>query len=125
RRRLRAASQRRQQVVGDVTLRNAKAHRALAVDIDLQRRKIENLRDVSVDDARNALQHAKQLLPGSVAALQIGVLDLDVDRRREAKIQHLTDDVSGLEIEDQTREIVGELLADEFLVVVRGSMRFS
>src|SRR6478735_6904246 len=50
-----SAGERREHVVGDVALGDAHPRGALAIDVDLDRRKVQHLGDAGIDHARNLL----------------------------------------------------------------------
>ena len=94
--------------------------RAQPVDVHLQRRVVQHLHQVRVGDARDLGACARSnCRPRPVARSKFDVLDLHVDRRRQAEIQHLADDVGGLEIEDAAGELVRAAGADGADVVDR------
>ena len=67
----------------------------------------------AIGDAGDLLHRLQQLWRASRSArLKFGVLDLHVDRRGQAEIQHLADDVGGLEIELRSRERLSAARAD-------------
>ena len=99
RRGLEAAAQGVQHAVRDVALGQPVLLRLGAVDGDLEVRIVERLLDARIDDARH-LAHLLENLVGDLAvAVDVGAVDLDVDRRRQAEIQDLGHDVRGQEIE--------------------------
>ena len=61
--------------------------------------------DVRIGDPRDRLHPLHELLCQAIGTIEIHILDLHVDRCRQAKIQHLTDDIRGLEIEDASRKL--------------------
>ena len=98
--------QRGQHVVGHVALAMPSFGGAQPVHVHLQRRDSP----APAPDARSATPGiiciaAQQLLrQHHRTRSKFDVLDLDVDRRGQAEIQHLADDVGGLEIERRCRE---------------------
>src|SRR5262249_57005379 len=105
-------------------LRDAKFRRALAVDLDIERREVEHLRYARVDHARDALDHLQELLRSRIRALQILILDLNRDRGGQTEIEHLAHDIGGLEIDGRAGEFVGKLLAYQPAIMLRRLVRF-
>ena len=104
RRGLEAAAQRIQHAARDVALGQPVLLRLGAVDVDLEIGVVEILLDARVDDARHRA-HLLQDLVGDVAVVvDVGAVDLDVDRRRQAEVQDLGDHVGRQRIERDARE---------------------
>lgn len=79
--------------VRHVALGDAEQLRARAVDIDVESRVAVRLRDPRVDHARNIANLAQQTIRVGVVGGQVIAANLQVDRRRRAEVQDLTDDV--------------------------------
>ena len=112
----RARGQRCQQVIGDIALRHAKPCGALSIHVDLQRRVVHHLRNVAVHHAGNFTQRGQELLSGRVGAREIRIRDLDIDRRRKTEVEHLADDIGGLEVEGRARIVLGQPVTDQPLI---------
>jgi hypothetical protein len=95
----------------------------LAVDLDIERREVEHLRNARIDHARNTLHHLQELLRRRVGALQVLILDLDRDRGGQTEIEHLAHDIGGLEVDGRAGELVGKLLAYEPAIMLRRLVR--
>ncbi len=95
---LKAAAQRDQQVPGDVVLREARLLGLGAVHVDVQLGLVEGLLDAQIGDARDTCCNCFSRLLGKLAIrFDIVAHDLDVDRRGQAEVQDLADDVGGQE----------------------------
>ena len=84
----------------------------VAVDIDGHGRRIRHLENVSVDDARNGAEIARNLERQRVGFLILGAGDADVDGGRLPEVQHLIDDIGRLEEERQLREAPRQFLPE-------------
>ena len=93
RRRLETAAQRDQQVGCNVALGESRQLCLGAVHIDAQVGFIEGLLDAQVGRARDHLDPAQQLVGKAAVVLEVISGHLDVNRRRQAKIQNLAHDV--------------------------------
>ena len=98
---------------------NPQLGRPHPIDIDLQAGVVQHLHDMGIDDARNGLHPLHQLLGQTVGAFEVHILDLHVDRRWQAEIQHLTDDVGGLKIDDAAGKPIRQFRPDSPDVVDR------
>ena len=94
-----ARAERDEHAVGHVPLREAELGGARAIDVDLQRRRVDHLVQVHVDGARNASHAGGDLQRDLVRRLLVVAGDLHVDRRRQPEVQDLADDVRRLEEE--------------------------
>ena len=95
RRGLKAAAQRHQQAGSDVSLREASSGGLRSIHCHIERRVIEILLDAGVGDAGHLANLAQDLVGDLTIVLDIGSFDLNIDRRRQAKVQNLGDDIRG------------------------------
>ena len=109
RRGLAAAAQRDQQVVGDVALREAGLRRARAVDVDCSVGWFATwwTRRSTMPGTRADLR--QQLGRERAVRVLVAADDLHVDRRRQAEVQNLADDVGRDERELDARKLAGQL----------------
>ena len=105
RRRLEAAAQRHQQAAGEVAGREAALGGLRAVDGDVELRIVEALLDPEVHQPRHLAQLVQHLVRHAAVALDVRALDLHVDRRRQAEVDDLRDDVGRQEIERHAGEL--------------------
>src|SRR5271157_3319704 len=63
----------------------------------MKRRQRHHLLHVDIGSAGNLFHPVRDLLRDEVVALHISAGDLNIDRRRQSKVQDLSDDVGGLE----------------------------
>ena len=103
---LAAAGQGDQQAVGDVALREAHLAGEGAIDVDVDLRVVEHLLDAQVRDAGHRADALQELGGVGVVGLLIVADHLQVDRRRQAEIQDLRDDVGRQEREGGARELL-------------------
>ena len=96
---LEAAAQGVEDAVRDVALGEARLLRLGAVDRDLEVGIVERLLDAGIDDAGHVAHLVQDAVGDAAIALDVGAVDLDVDRRGQAEIQDLGDDVRGQEVE--------------------------
>ena len=82
-----------------------------AVDIDIDLRIVVGLLDVQIDGARNRIQLLQKLVRQLLIAFDVGPDDLHVERRGQAEIQDLADDVRRQELKTGRRKGRGELVA--------------
>ena len=80
-----------------------------AVDVHVERRRVGHLEDMGIDDSRHALQIVRQLGGQRIGLVAVRSRYADVDRRRLAEIQHLIDDIGGLEEELQLGKALRQL----------------
>ena len=80
-----------------------------AVHVDGQRRRVRHLKHMRIHDARDLHQRARDLGRQRKGGVLIRPGNSHVDGRRLAEIQHLIDDVGGLEEELQLGEARGQL----------------
>ena len=88
-----AAGQSDQQAVGDVTLGEADLAGKRAIDLDIDLRVVEHLLDAQVGDAGHRTDALEKIGRISVVGFLIVADHLHVDRRRQAEIEDLRDDV--------------------------------
>ena len=98
-----AARQRHQQVRGDVGLGQPQQRRLAAIDVDVERRIVEGLLDAQVHDARDLVQAGEQGVGVGAVAIDVEAGHLHVERRRQAEIEDLADDVRRQEGEARGR----------------------
>src|SRR5439155_22390012 len=122
RRGLEAAGQRDEQAVGEVPGGEAALSRLRAVDLDVELRIVEALVDAKVDQPPYLTQLVQHLVGDSTIALDVRALDLDVDRRGQAEVDDLRDDVGGQEVEGHAGELRRELLPQGPDIVAGGPM---
>ena len=87
-----------------------------AVDVHVELRIVEHLLDAQIGDAGNRADAFEQIGGVGVVGLLIVADHLDVDRRRQAEIEDLRDDVGRQEGEGRIRELLrqyGAQLLDE------------
>ena len=107
RRRLAAAAERDQQVVGDVALGEPASCALGAIDVDVQLRLSKGCWMRRSADARDhAGAGCSSWSANRRLACRLSPDHLDVDRRRQPEVQDLADDVGGKERERRRREIV-------------------
>ena len=94
-----AAGQSDQQAVGDVALGEADLAGKRAVDLDIDLRIVEHLLDAQVGDAGHRADALEQIGGVGVVGFLIVADHLHVDRRRQAEIEDLRDDVGRQERE--------------------------
>src|SRR5207302_1650241 len=94
-----APRQRRQHTRGDVPLGEPDLRRLEPVHLNVEGRVVHDLPDVDVGGAGDAPDEPLELLGDRVRQGEVVALDLDVDRRRQAEVEHLADDVARLEVE--------------------------
>src|SRR5215471_3564949 len=94
---LKTRAERNEHTVGDVALSKTELLRTRAIDFQLQFGRIRDLVQTNVDGAGNLSQAALDFACDPVVLRGISG-DLDINRRRQTKIQNLADDVSGLKI---------------------------
>ena len=115
-RRRAAARERDRQAVRHVLLRQADLLRDLAVGVNHDPRRVEDLLHVHVDRARHPGQLARDLVGHRVVPVVLldRAADLDVDRRRQSEVEDLADDVGGLgeefEIGKAPRQLIAQRL---------------
>ena len=97
RRRLRAARQRRLNAGSGIAFRQPDDPGEFAIEIDFQRGVLELLLDAGIRNARDVADLRKQLVREGAAGIEIGAGDLNIERRRRAKIEDLGDDIRGKE----------------------------
>src|SRR2546422_2722204 len=119
RRGLEAAAQGDEQAAGEVPRGESGLSRLRAVDGDVELRVVEALMDAEVDQPAHLTELVQHLVGGPPIALDVGPLDLDVDRRRQPEVDDLRHDVGGQEIERHAGEFLRQLLS-EGPDVVRG-----
>ena len=95
RRGLGASAQRHEQVSGDVALRVADLLEPWPVDGDEEAGRVEGLLDAQVDEARHAAHAVEEPLREGAIPGEVVPDDLHVDRRRQAEVEDLADDVHG------------------------------
>ncbi len=108
----RSAGQRREHARGDLLLRDAELERLVAIDVDAEGRIVLRLGDSQIADAGNLPHAILQAQRDVVVGLQVVAVDLRVDRGGQAEIQHLADDVGGLEICGHVWKLVREKTAE-------------
>src|SRR5205823_1779323 len=118
---LSARAQRDVEIIGDVELRQAEFSRPGAINIKMQIGTIQDLMDMGIDDARNPGDPTLDLFSES-EVIGTEPLNLDIDRRRQAEIQDLTDNISWLKIETQTGKGFRQLLAHQCHILANGTM---
>ena len=89
RRHLRAAAQVHQHILGDVTLIQPLLREQGAVDVQVQRWRIERLMDKNVGRARDARDAIANLPGHGVIGVAVLAGDFDIDRRRQTEVQNL------------------------------------
>jgi len=88
-------------------LRDVQLRRTQTINIHLQGRVVQYLHQMRIGHA-GYLAHTLQQLPSQAGrAVEVDILYLHVDWRRQAEIQHLADNVRGLEIKDAAGELFG------------------
>ena len=97
RRDLEAAGQRFLQASGDVAFAQAELLGEHAVDVDLQLRVGRRLLDARVGDAGNARDLFDQSLGVVAVLILVWAEHLNIDRRRQAEVEDLRNDVGGQE----------------------------
>ena len=88
----------------EVTLGQPHLAREGAVDVDIQGRCVERLLDARIGDARHLADALQQLVGIGAVGLQIVADHLHIDRRRQAEVQDLGDDVGRQEGEGRAGE---------------------
>ena len=106
---LAAAGERDEQAVGDVALGQPDLVGKRAVDVDIDLRIVEHLLDAQVGDAGHLADALQQIGGIGVIGLLVVADDLHVDRRRQAEIQDLRDDVGRQEGEGRAREFLRQV----------------
>ena len=99
--------------------RDAKLSRAIAVDLDLERRIIERLRILQVAQRIDLEQLGSNLLRERTTRGELRTLYGDFDRRRRAKAHDLADDVGGLERDRHIGQRLLQLVPELFLEFLR------
>ena len=113
----RGAGERRQQARGDLLLRDAELQGLGAIDVDLEGRIVLRLGNAEIADARESVRISLlQAQRDVVVGVQIVAVDLRIDRRGQAEIEHLADDVGGLKIHGDVGKLGGQQFADLLLV---------
>ncbi len=77
-----------------------------AVDRDVELRVVEVLLDAQVDQAGHLAELVQHLVGDPAIALDVGALDLHVDRRGQAEVEDLRDDVGGQEVEGHAGKLL-------------------
>ncbi len=111
RRRLDAAGKRVLQVLRHVALAHPDQLGAGAVDVDIERRRVEGLLDARVRDAGHPLDFGQNHVGVGAVGLDVRADNLHVDRRREAEVKDLGDDVGGQEREVRSGKLARQVLA--------------
>ncbi len=112
-----AAAERDQHAVGDVVLGKSGLRGLGAVDIDVEFRIVGLLLDAQIGNATDMSEFGKHLVGDAVISHRCRAIDLNVDRRRQTKVQRLGDDVSRQEIERNPGKFARELLTQRAHVV--------
>jgi hypothetical protein len=81
------------EAVGHIGGRHAGVARARAVDVHIKRRQRSRLLDARIGHAADMAHLREQLIGVGVVRGQIAAADLQVNRRRRAKIEDLADDI--------------------------------
>ncbi len=115
-------AERNQHALRNIARIHAHLRDAGALDVQMQRRQVEQLLHVHVSGAGNAPQPVGNLLRDLVVGRHVGADELNVDGRRQAEVQDLGDDVGRLEEELHARELPRQLLAQLADVVRRRMM---
>ncbi len=108
---LEAAAERIEQTAGNIGLGVARLHGFGAIDIYVEAGIIEGLLNAGVGNAGHAAKLVENLISHATVGLDIGAFDLHIDRRREAEVEDLGDDVGGQEIEGHAGKFLGQRLA--------------
>src|SRR6185437_6756235 len=90
------------------------------VDIDEKLRLIERLLNAQSGGAGNHLDLLQELLREVAIRLDVPAENLNIDRRREAEVQNLTDQVGGKKVEQRSRKFRGQLAPQFRDVFVEG-----
>jgi hypothetical protein len=93
RRGLRATGKRDEQILRHIARLESRLHRLGAIDLKIDRRCITRLVNLQVDEARHAAQPLQQVLRDPAIGGEIIAGHLNVNRRGQAEIQDLADDV--------------------------------
>ncbi len=112
-----ARAERREHARRDGALGDAHLERLRAVDLHAERRVVEELRDADVARPGNLRHPRAQALRDRIVLLEVEAGDLHVDRRGEAEIQNLSDDVRRLRVDVHLREVGSHALANRLHVV--------
>lgn len=99
RRGLRAAAQRDQQVLRDVALCESRLHGLRPIDVHVDGRFVAGLLDACVDETAHAAHCIEQTIRDRAILFELVADDLHVDRRGQAEVENLADDVRGQERE--------------------------
>src|SRR6266851_1270408 len=105
-------AERSEQVGRYHTLIDTKLNCLGPVNVYLNRRIIENLLDTQVSKARNGSQRGFKPACDVVVVIKAVTGNLDVNRRRQAEAEDLTDNVGSLEIDFNVRILSRDRLAD-------------
>ena len=108
----------------DVALGITAIERLGAVDGDFEDGRVVRLFQAEVDEAWNLAESLHHLRGDRAVADVVCTFDLDVDGRGEAKVEDLSDDVGGKEIESDAGEFAGEAFAQRANVVGCGRVVF-
>src|SRR6185295_15722497 len=119
---LRAAREREQHVLPDVESRQADLLQPRAVHLQVDRRAVHALVHVRVDRAGDLLDLLGQLGGERVVGGQVRAAELHVDRRRQAEVEDLRDDVGRLHEELDAGEPPGELRAQQGRELLGGAV---
>ncbi len=105
-----------EQRAGDVPLAETNLGGSRAIDTDQQRGRVDDLVHVDVDHTGHLAHPRRDLAGQRIVRRPILPHDLDVDRRRQAEIEDLADNVPGLKEEGRVRELLGQFLAERLHV---------
>ncbi len=100
--------QRRDDVAHHLFLVQPKLAGPYAVDIELERRVVDVLRDEHVTHIGQAVCPARQLGGDAVGRLEAVAAHLDVQGSRQPQVQNRIDEAAGLEIGRQLRQLLGQ-----------------
>ncbi len=89
-------------------MQQAGLNRPRTVDIDVDRGFVARLLDARIDEAAHTTQLCKQTVRHDAIGVELVADDLDIDRRGQAEVEDLTDDVGGQEGKRDAGEIPGQ-----------------
>ena len=101
-----ASGERDQETVGDVALGQANFAGERSIDVHVDLRIVEHLLDAQIGDAGNRADALEQVRGIGVVGLLIATNDLNVDRRRQAEVQDLRDDIGRQERKGRPRKLL-------------------
>src|SRR5205814_653059 len=117
--RLKASTQRDQEILRDVALGESGLPRFRAVHIDVQFRLIERLLNAQIHRARNVANLLQQVVGKLPVALQVIADNLHINGRGQTEVQNLAHDVGWKKCKRDTRKFIRQLDAQIVHVRVR------